>query len=48
MTLADRTFKAVVIRSKRNHFLKIKGKYDDNDSISRKLQQRGKLYIITK
>lgn len=35
LNLAEKDFKAIVIRTKRNHVLKIKGKYDDSDSTIR-------------
>lgn len=48
LNLADRAFKAAVIWTKGNNVLKIKGKYDDNDSISREAKQKEELEERTK
>lgn len=48
LNLADRAFKAAVTWTKGNNALKIKGKYDDNDSISREAKQKEELEERTK
>lgn len=40
MNLADKDFKAAVMKTKGNHALKIKGEYDDDDWTTRESQQR--------